>query len=62
MPKRDDNVVDLDFKKDFDGERLDETWLIDSIFKCPPLEEHIHIMVQMVQPPPPPATTTSIVK
>ncbi|POG57833.1 hypothetical protein GLOIN_2v1791224 [Rhizophagus irregularis DAOM 181602=DAOM 197198] len=44
---------DLDVKEDFGGERLDETWLIDSIFKCPPPEEHIHIMVQ----PPPPATT-----
>ncbi|POG73797.1 hypothetical protein GLOIN_2v1772162 [Rhizophagus irregularis DAOM 181602=DAOM 197198] len=44
---------DLDVKEDFGGERLDETWRIDSIFKCPPPEEHIHIMVQ----PPPPATT-----
>ena len=38
--------VDLDVKKEFDGERLDATWRIDSIFKSPPPEEHIHIMVQ----------------
>src|SRR6266511_1998845 len=44
---------DLDVKEDFGGERLDETWLIDSIFKCSPPEEHIHIIVE----PPKPATT-----
>ena len=44
---------DLDVKEEFGGERLDETWHINSVFKCPPLKEHIHIMVQ----PPSLATT-----
>ena|ERR1043166_8385138 len=45
--------VDIDIEQEFEGEEIDQTWLINGTFPDTPLKEHIHIIVQ---PPPPPTT------